>query len=67
MPVTQETVQVATKPRRRTHTAEYKRRTLKEADARATPGAIGTLLQREGLYSSNLAALRDRPRATAQP
>jgi len=51
-------VQVAAKPRRRTYTAEYKRRILKEADACATPGAVGALLRREGLYSSHLAVWR---------
>jgi transposase-like protein len=51
-------VQVAAKPRRRTYTAEYKRRILKEADAGTAPGAIGTLLRREGLYSSLLVEWR---------
>jgi hypothetical protein len=49
-----EDVQVAAKPRRRTYTAEYKRRILREADACTAPGAIGALLRREGLYSSLL-------------
>ena len=53
-----EDVQVAAKPRRRTYTAEYKRRILKEADACATPGAVGALLRREGLYSSHLVVWR---------
>ena len=53
-----EDVQVAAKPRRRTHTAEYKRRILREADAGTTPGAIGALLRREGLYSSHLVVWR---------
>lgn len=39
--VVAENVQVAAKPRRRTYTAEYKRRILKEADACTAPGAIG--------------------------
>ena len=51
-------VQVAAKPRRRTYTAEYKRRILKEADACTAPGAIGALLRREGLYSSLLVEWR---------
>lgn len=51
-------VQVAAKPRRRRYTAEYKRRILKEADACTTPGAIGALLRREGLYSSHLVEWR---------
>jgi len=49
-----EDVQVAAKPRRRTYTAEYKRRILKAADACTPAGAIGALLRREGLYSSHL-------------
>ena len=53
-----EDVQVAAKPRRRTYTAEYKRRILREADACTTPGAIGALLRREGLYSSHLVVWR---------
>ena len=53
-----EDVQVAAKPRRRTYTAEYKRRILREADACTAPGAIGTLLRREGLYSSLLVEWR---------
>jgi hypothetical protein len=44
-------------------TAEYKRRILKAADGCATPGAVGALLRREGLYSSHLAVWR---RARAQ-
>ena len=53
-----EDVQVAAKPRRRTYTAEYKRRILREADACTAPGAIGALLRREGLYSSLLVEWR---------
>ena len=53
-----EGVQVAAKPRRRTCTAEYKRRILKEVDACTTPGAVGALLRREGLYSSHLVVWR---------
>ena len=56
--VVAEDVQVAAKPRRRTYTAEDKRRVLKEADACTAPGAIGALLRREGLYSSLLVAWR---------
>ena len=61
-----EDVQVAAKPRRRTYTAEYKRRILKEADACATPGAVGALLRREGLYSSHLVVWR-RARGRGEP
>ena len=56
--VVAEDVQVAAKPRRRTYTAEYKRRILKEADACTTSGAVGALLRREGLYSSLLVEWR---------
>src|SRR5260370_28872476 len=56
--VVAEDVQVAAKPRRRTYTAEYKRRILKEADACTTPGAMGALLRREGLCSSPLVGWR---------
>lgn len=56
--VAAEDVQVAAKPRRRTYTAEYKRRILKEADACTKPGAVGALLRREGLYTSHLVVWR---------
>jgi len=60
-----EDVQVVAKPKRRTYSAEYKRRILKEADACATPGAVGALLRREGLYSSHLVMWR-RARARGE-
>jgi transposase-like protein len=63
--VVAEDVQVAAKPRRRTYTAEYKRRILKEAEACTTAGAIGALLRREGLYSSHLVVWR-RARARGE-
>ena len=53
-----EDVQVAAKARRRTYTATYKRKILTEADACTTPGAVGALLRREGLYSSHLVVWR---------
>jgi transposase len=55
--------EVSEKARRRQFTVEYKREIVKEADACKTPGAIGALLRREGLYSSHLTtwrAARDR-------
>jgi transposase len=58
MAVAPEDVQVVAKPQRRSFTAEYKRRILKEADACTTPGAVGALLRREGLYSSHLVEWR---------
>lgn len=42
----------ADRPKRRTFTAEYKKRILSEHDACSQPGEIGALLRREGLYSS---------------
>jgi transposase-like protein len=50
--------EVADKATRRTFTAEYKRRIVKEADACKASGEIGSLLRREGLYSSQLANWR---------
>lgn len=45
------------KPRRK-FTAKYKLDILRKADSCAEPGQIGTLLRREGLYSSNLTTWR---------
>lgn len=56
-------VEVPEKAQRRSFTAEYKRRILKEADACRKSREIGALLRREGLYSSHLVswrAARDR-------
>jgi transposase len=51
--------EVIAKAKRRSFTAEYKQRILQEAEAAAaTPGAVGALLRREGLYSSLLAYWR---------
>ena len=51
--------EVVAKPQRRSYTAEYKLRILREAEAAAvTRGAVGALLRREGLYSSLLAYWR---------
>jgi transposase len=50
---------VVAKAKRRTFTAEYKQRILQEANsAAATPGGVGALLRREGLYSSHLVTWR---------
>jgi transposase len=65
VPMTEEDVQVVAKAHRRVFTAEYKRRILKAADACATPGAVGALLRREGLYSSHLVVWR-RARARGE-
>jgi transposase len=51
--------EVVARPKRRRFTAEYKQRILQEAEAVATtPGGVGALLRREGLYSSLLAYWR---------
>ena len=56
--------EVVAKAKRRTFTAEYKQRILQEADSvAATPGGIGALLRREGLYSSHLVSWRRERRA----
>src|SRR5260370_2722036 len=51
-------IEVVAKAVRRRFTVEYKRRIVREADARKTPGAVGALLRREGLYSSHLTTWR---------
>jgi len=51
-------IEVAAKATRRRFTVEYKRTILREADACRTPGAVGALLRREGLYSSHLTTWR---------
>jgi transposase-like protein len=50
--------EVRPKAKRRSFTAEYKRRILAEADACTKPGEVGALLRREGLYSSHLTEWR---------
>ncbi len=44
--------EVAQKAARRRFTAEYKRRIAIEAERCSQPGEVGSLLRREGLYSS---------------
>jgi transposase-like protein len=51
-------VEVLAKASRRRFSAEYKLKILREAEACTEPGAIGALLRREGLYSSNLTTWR---------
>ncbi len=51
-------IEVTDRAKRRSFTAEYKRRIVKEADACKADGEIGALLRREGLYSSYLFAWR---------
>src|SRR5512145_379086 len=63
-------IEVVAKATRRRFTVEYKRKVVREADACKTPGAVGALLRREGLYSSHLTtwrAARDRGELTGAP
>lgn len=50
--------EVVAKAARRRFTVEYKRRIVREADGCKTPGTVGALLRREGLYSSHLTVWR---------
>ena len=52
--------EVAEKRPRRKFTAKYKLRILAEADTCTQPGQMGSLLRREGLYSSNLTTWRQQ-------
>ena len=55
--------EVAVRARRRTFTAEYKLRILRQAEVCKKAGELGALLRREGLYSSHLVSWRrDRDR-----
>jgi transposase len=49
---------VVAKASRRRFTVEYKRKIVREADGCKSPGAVGALLRREGLYSSHLTVWR---------
>jgi transposase len=51
--------------KRRQFTAAYKLSVLEEADRCSSPGAIGALLRREGLYSSHLTVWRREREAGA--
>ena len=58
--------EVAARPKRRQFTAEYKLRVLRQVDACKAPGEIGSLLRREGLYSSHLVLWRRQREEAAQ-
>ena len=57
--------QVSEKARRRQFSAKYKLDILAQAEKCATPGEIGSLLRREGLYSSHLSNWRKQRDAGA--
>lgn len=50
--------EVVERAARRRFTPQYKLKILREAERCSTPGEVGALLRREGLYSSNLSAWR---------
>ena len=52
--------EVVPKAKRRRFTAQYKLRVIREADTCTEPGQIGSLLRREGLYSSYLSKWRQQ-------
>jgi len=53
------------RPKRRTFTAAYKARIVREYDQAAGPGERGALLRREGLYTSHISQWRNsRDRGT---
>lgn len=52
--------EVLEKAKRRTFPASYKRRILEEVNQCTKPGEIGSLLRREGLYSSHLTKWRQQ-------
>ena len=51
-------IEVVAKATRRRFTLDYKRKIVREADGCTTPGAVGALLRRQGLYSSHLTTWR---------
>lgn len=57
--------EVSARSQRRHFSASYKARVVEEAEGCAEPGAIGALLRREGLYSSQLSSWRKQYRAGA--
>ena len=54
--------EVVPQAKRRQFSAEYKLRIVQEAEQCRDPGEIGTLLRREGLYSSHLSNWRRQQR-----
>ena len=57
--------EVSAKAKRRRFSASYKARIVQEAEQCTESGAIGALLRREGLYSSQLSRWRELYRAGA--
>lgn len=57
--------EVEARPKRRRFSAAYKARIVEEAEGCTESGAIGALLRREGLYSSQLSKWREQYRGGA--
>jgi len=57
--------EVDSRPKRRRFSAAYKARVVEEAEGWTESGAIGALLRREGLYSSQLSKWREQYRSGA--
>jgi transposase-like protein len=57
--------EVVERAARRRFTPQYKLKILRETERCSTPGEVGALLRREGLYSSNLSAWRKQRQAGA--
>lgn len=55
--------EVLDRPKRRTFTAEYKLRILRELDSHTEAGHVGEVLRREGLYSSHIVDWRRKREA----
>jgi transposase len=51
-------LELVERPRRRRFTTEYKLRILQQAEACTQPGEVGSLLRREGLYTSQVSVWR---------
>jgi transposase-like protein len=58
--------EVSALPKRRQFSATYKRRIVRAAEGCTAPGEVGTLLRREGLYSSHLTMWRRELRAAEE-
>jgi len=57
--------EVEARPKRRRFSAAYKARVVEEAERCTESGAVGALLRREGLYSSQLSKWREQYRTGA--
>lgn len=58
--------EVTERPQRRQYSAEYKQRILRLLDACSAPGEVGSLLRREGLYSSLVSTWRQQRNRAGQ-